>query len=105
MYAASTGLFLGATLRFTGSFVARARYSADVLSGPTEGKMFFGRGSLPLTKGFQRGVVRGGCGISMNRGDSGATCCLWGVVVEKRRRQQGVRRNRLGSRVTISEMY
>ena len=85
MNAASTGLFFGATLRFTGSFVARARYSADVLSGPTEGKMFFGRGSLPLTMGFQRGGVRGGRGISMNRGDSGATCCLWEAIVEKRR--------------------
>ena len=84
MYAASSGLCAGATLGFVGSGVTRARYSAEVLSGPALGKMVFGGGSLPLTMGFQRGVVRGGWGISMNLGDSGATFGGMGLVEKAR---------------------
>ena len=97
MYAASSGLCAGATLDFVGSGVTRARYSAEVLSGPTLGKMVFGGGSLPLTMGFQRGGVRGGWGISMNLGDSGATFLGAGVV--EKVRWKGLRaREDVGSR-------
>lgn len=97
MYAASSGLCAGATLGFVGSGVARARYFADVLSGPTLGKMVLGNGSLPLTMGFQRGGVRGGWGISMNFGDSGATF-LGAGVVEKVRWVCRRAREEMGSR-------
>lgn len=94
MYAASSGLCVGAALGFVGSGVTRARYSSEVLSGPTLGKMVFGGGSLPLTMGFQSGGVRGGWGISMNLGDSGATFCGVGVVEKARWRA----REEVGSR-------
>ena len=97
MYVASSGLCAGATLGLVGSRVTRARYSADVLSGPTPGKMVLGGGSLPLTIGFQRGGVRGGCGISMNLGDSGAIFLRVGVVEKVRWRDQRAREE-VGSR-------
>lgn len=64
MYAESVGLLAGYRLGLVGSGVTREKYSSEVLSGPTEGKMVLGCGRSPFTRGFQRGV-RGGLGMEM----------------------------------------